>query len=145
MIGTAKTYDLRLVKWWRRILALNDRRIQAIVVSGDEMHRLSQSEPNEDSPSGYAVSSYNHQASRIWLNRDAEDIESAEHIILHEVLHVETDDMYRFTRNLINNFIPDAATKQHLHDELECHNERQTNRLTRAFLRLKATKAKTEV
>lgn len=142
MFAIAKTYDLRLVKVWQRILGLNDRRIRSFVVSGDEIHRLAECEPSEDAPSGFVMNYHSHDISRIWFNRDTVDTNSSEHIILHEVTHIATDDAYRFCRNLINDFIADGATKQHLLDELEGENELQTNRLTRAFLRLKTMKAK---
>lgn len=106
------------------------------MVGANEMHRITECEAEEAPPSGYAVNYHSHDVVKIWLNQEAEDSNSAEHILLHEEVHIVTDEVFKFARNLIRTFIADATTKQHLLDELEGHNEAQTNRLTRAFLRL---------
>lgn len=137
-MSPAKTFDLQRVKFWQKILGLRDHKILPFVVGGDRMRAVTGEKPGGETASGFVEVYRQNNISKMWLNRETDDSQSADFIMCHEVLHLLNDGFYRFARDVVDCYVSDPTTKAYLLGNLEHETELLTCRLTEGYMRLKA-------
>lgn len=133
VIGIAKTYDLRLVKCWQRVLGIQDWQLDVDFLNDAEFSRRF-----GDGRAGHCDAVQCRQWARISVNLKPDDDSDPEHSLVHEQCHILSNGVFMCVARLIEDYITESHAKEYAKDEFNAQVEIMTDKLASAFLRLKA-------
>ena len=139
VFAIAKTFDNRLVKWWQKILGIQDWRVD--VTCMDNAKCVEVYGPGK---AGYCEAVQSRQWASVMVNLDPGDGTDPEHSLVHEEVHVLLNDVWMAVLRMMDSYITDAHAHEFAKAEVDAKMEIAVDKMASALMRLKA-KTKTGV